>query len=227
MIEAATPPGWQDEKDASFAGMDPYAIKALGLALLADTADRKVVLEPRLASITCPTTVIAGEHDHPLVDQAPELAGVGGRRPPHRDRGRVPLAAADPPRRSGRTRCERTWRGLDASGPGDDRRRAAAGDATASPSPAPTSRSRPSASARGPGATRASGAWAATTSRSPSRRSARPGTPASRPGSSSSTPPRSTATARASASSAGCWPRTPACGRGWSSPRSSCRAPGS
>ena len=26
------------------------------------------------ASITCPTTVIAGEHDHPLIDQAPELA---------------------------------------------------------------------------------------------------------------------------------------------------------
>ena len=28
----------------------------------------------RLPSIACPTTVIVGEHDHPLVDQAPELA---------------------------------------------------------------------------------------------------------------------------------------------------------
>ncbi len=36
LIEAATPPEWQEEKAASFAGMDPYAIKALGLALLAD-----------------------------------------------------------------------------------------------------------------------------------------------------------------------------------------------
>jgi pimeloyl-ACP methyl ester carboxylesterase len=75
LIEAATPAGWQEEKAASFAGMDPYAIKSLGLELLADAADRTVVLEPRLASITCPTTVLAGQHDHPLVDQAPELAG--------------------------------------------------------------------------------------------------------------------------------------------------------
>ena len=28
-----------------------------------------------LPSITCPTTVIVGAHDHPLVDQAPALAG--------------------------------------------------------------------------------------------------------------------------------------------------------
>ena len=31
-------------------------------------------LRSRLPSIACPTTVIVGEHDHPLVDQAPELA---------------------------------------------------------------------------------------------------------------------------------------------------------
>ena len=54
--------------------MDPYAIKALGLALLADPADRTLVLEPHLASITCPTTVLAGQHDQPLADQAPGLA---------------------------------------------------------------------------------------------------------------------------------------------------------
>lgn len=75
LIEAATTPEWQAAKAVSFAGMDPYAIKALGVALLADADDRKVVLEPRLAAITCPTTVIAGEHDHPLVDQAPGLSG--------------------------------------------------------------------------------------------------------------------------------------------------------
>ena len=49
-------------------------------------------------------------------------------------------------------------------------------------------------------------------SRSPSRRSGMRGRPASRRGSSSSTLPRSTAAARASASSAACWRRTPACG---------------
>lgn len=74
LIEAATTPAWQEEKAASFAGMDPYAIKALGLELLADASDRLVVLEPRLPSIACRTTVIAGEHDHPLVDQASGLA---------------------------------------------------------------------------------------------------------------------------------------------------------
>ena len=74
LIEAATPPEWQEEKAASFAGMDPYAIKALGLELLADPSDRKVALEPRLPSIACPTTVIAGEHDHPFADQARGLA---------------------------------------------------------------------------------------------------------------------------------------------------------
>jgi pimeloyl-ACP methyl ester carboxylesterase len=76
LIEAATPSEWQEEKAASFAGMDPYAIKALGLALLADAAERQLVLETDLASITCPTTLIAGQRDHPLVDQAPELAGA-------------------------------------------------------------------------------------------------------------------------------------------------------
>ncbi|HEY6474898.1 MAG TPA: alpha/beta hydrolase [Acidimicrobiales bacterium] len=74
LIEATTAPEWQEEKAASFAGMDPYAIKALGLSLLADASDRDVVLEPRLSSITCPTTVIAGQHDLPLADQAPGLA---------------------------------------------------------------------------------------------------------------------------------------------------------
>ena len=76
LIEAATAPEWQEEKAASFAGMDPYAIKALGLELLADASERKVVLEPRLGSIACPTTVLAGEHDHPLADQAPGLAAA-------------------------------------------------------------------------------------------------------------------------------------------------------
>ncbi len=74
LIEAATPAEWQAEREAIFAGMDAYAVKALGLALMADVADGEISLRAELPSITCPTTVIAGEHDHPLVDQAPELA---------------------------------------------------------------------------------------------------------------------------------------------------------
>jgi pimeloyl-ACP methyl ester carboxylesterase len=75
LIEAATPAQWREEKDAIFAGMDPYAVKALGALLMGDVAPDDTSLRARLPSITCPTTVIAGARDHPLVDQAPELAG--------------------------------------------------------------------------------------------------------------------------------------------------------
>ena len=74
LIEAAVPAVWQKEKEAIFAGMDAYAVKAFGMALMADVADGEASLRADLPSITCPTTVIVGEHDHPLVDQAPELA---------------------------------------------------------------------------------------------------------------------------------------------------------
>jgi pimeloyl-ACP methyl ester carboxylesterase len=74
LIEAAVPAEWIAEKEASFAGMDAYAVKALGMALLAELDGGETSLRPDLPNITCPTTVIAGEHDHPLVDQAPELA---------------------------------------------------------------------------------------------------------------------------------------------------------
>jgi pimeloyl-ACP methyl ester carboxylesterase len=72
LIEARTPPEWQREKEACFAGMDAYAVKGLGTALLGGEDDRSPRVD--LSSIACPTTVIVGEHDHPLVDQAPELA---------------------------------------------------------------------------------------------------------------------------------------------------------
>ncbi len=74
LIEAATPAEWQKEKEAIFTGMDAYAVKGFGMALMADVADGEVSLRPDLPSITCPTTVIVGEHDHPLVDQAADLA---------------------------------------------------------------------------------------------------------------------------------------------------------
>ena len=76
LIEERTPASWQKEKNAIFAGMDPYAVKAFGMALMADIAHGETSLRAELPSITCPTTVIAGEHDHPLVDQAPELASL-------------------------------------------------------------------------------------------------------------------------------------------------------
>lgn len=76
LIEQSTPAAWQKEKQAIFAGMDPYAVKAFGMALMADIAEGETSLRSELPSIQCPTTVIAGEHDHPLVDQAPELASL-------------------------------------------------------------------------------------------------------------------------------------------------------
>jgi pimeloyl-ACP methyl ester carboxylesterase len=74
LIEERTPAEWRKEKDAIFVGMDPYAVKALGGALMGDAADDDTSLRAKLPSIACPTTVIVGEHDHPLVDQAPALA---------------------------------------------------------------------------------------------------------------------------------------------------------
>jgi pimeloyl-ACP methyl ester carboxylesterase len=74
LIAATVPEAWQKEKDVIFAGMDPYAFKALGTELWFDVADGPESVRSRLPTITCPTTVIAGQHDHSLVDQAPELA---------------------------------------------------------------------------------------------------------------------------------------------------------
>jgi 3-oxoadipate enol-lactonase len=76
LTTAATPESWRQDKDAIFAAMDPYAVKALGAALLGDAADDGTSLRARLPTIACPTTVVVGEHDHPLVDQAPALAAA-------------------------------------------------------------------------------------------------------------------------------------------------------
>ncbi len=78
LIEAHTPPEWQREKEASFAAMDAYAVKGLGTELMGAEAPGDNGQSPGvdLAAIACPTTVIVGEHDHPLVDQAPALAAA-------------------------------------------------------------------------------------------------------------------------------------------------------
>ena len=74
LVEAAMSSEWLEEKQRIFSDMDAYAVKALGRALMVDMDQGETSLRAELPSITCPTTVIAGEHDHPLVEQAPELA---------------------------------------------------------------------------------------------------------------------------------------------------------
>ena len=74
LIEARTPAAWRAAKDEIFAGMDAYAVKALGLALMGDRDADASSLRAGLPAVRCLTTVIAGEHDHPMVDQAPALA---------------------------------------------------------------------------------------------------------------------------------------------------------
>lgn len=71
LIDASTPAEWRQRKDELSAGVDPYAFKALGLAFLSEST---ISVRPRLGEVACPVTVIAGSNDHPLVDQAPELA---------------------------------------------------------------------------------------------------------------------------------------------------------
>ncbi len=81
LIAAAVPPVWQQQKDAILTGMDAYAVKGLGMELWTEIPDGDGSLRSRLPSISCPTTVLVGEHDHPLVGQAPALAGevINGR----------------------------------------------------------------------------------------------------------------------------------------------------
>ena len=71
LINAATPPEWQAVKEQMAAAFDPHAFKALGAELL--TGESQWIRD-RLREIACPVSVIVGEHDHPFVDQAEELA---------------------------------------------------------------------------------------------------------------------------------------------------------
>jgi len=75
LIAAATPDAWQSRKAELSATFDPMACRALGLALFNN------LLQPvdhLLGDIDAPVTVIAGEHDHPYVDHAQNMAdGVG------------------------------------------------------------------------------------------------------------------------------------------------------
>ena len=75
LIAAAVPAEWQKQKDAIFAGMDAYAVKGTRYRHCGPRSPT----EPVRCAAGCPpsrrpTTVVVGEHDHPLVEQAPELA---------------------------------------------------------------------------------------------------------------------------------------------------------
>src|ERR1700722_2353382 len=70
LIEAATTAEWWQRKEELFSGVDAYAVKAFGTELFSGIDS----LRPQLPTIGQPTAVIAGSHDHPLVDQAPDLA---------------------------------------------------------------------------------------------------------------------------------------------------------
>ncbi len=71
LITAATSAEWQSIKARMAAAFDPFALKALGMELFHPGT---LSVRDRLADISCPVTVIVGEHDHPFVDQAAALA---------------------------------------------------------------------------------------------------------------------------------------------------------
>jgi len=71
LIDGATPADWRARKDVLSAAFDPMACRALGIAIFGDHLQP---VDHLLGDIDAPVTVIAGEHDHPYVDHAPDLA---------------------------------------------------------------------------------------------------------------------------------------------------------
>ena len=123
----ATPAEWRSEKDAIFAGMDAYAVKALGSELMGDAAEDDGSLRASLPAIACPTTVIVGRARPPAGRPGAGAGRRGGRRPADRHPRGVPLAAADACRRVAGGRRGPPGVGGDRPGERSDRRHAAAG----------------------------------------------------------------------------------------------------
>jgi pimeloyl-ACP methyl ester carboxylesterase len=71
LVEAATSAEVIAAREARSKQFDPWAMQALGSELWNGAADTD---GDRLAEISCPVTVLAGEHDHPFVDHAPGFA---------------------------------------------------------------------------------------------------------------------------------------------------------
>ena len=89
-------------KQEMAASFDPYALKALGRQLFEGDGEW---VRPRLGEISCPVTVIVGEHDHPFIDQAADLAAEVADGLHHGDRRRPPLTAAHASFRVDRSRA--------------------------------------------------------------------------------------------------------------------------
>jgi 2-succinyl-6-hydroxy-2,4-cyclohexadiene-1-carboxylate synthase len=75
LIAERVPAALVQRREAMFQRFDPVAMRELGWQLFGEVAPS---MRPRLGEITCPVTVIAGSEDHPLVDQAPDLAAEVG-----------------------------------------------------------------------------------------------------------------------------------------------------
>jgi len=70
LVAAAVPEAWRAEKEATLRQMDAYAVKALGIDLLTST---RMSVRDQLPKIEQRTTVLVGELDGQLAEQAPEL----------------------------------------------------------------------------------------------------------------------------------------------------------
>ncbi|HLI43412.1 MAG TPA: alpha/beta hydrolase [Acidimicrobiales bacterium] len=73
LIEAALPPAWREARDAQWRRFDPYALAVLGREL------RRLAERPlyaALGTLSCPATVIVGERDLPLVEEAPRISAA-------------------------------------------------------------------------------------------------------------------------------------------------------
>jgi 3-oxoadipate enol-lactonase len=75
LIEAIVPEHLRTRRDDMYQRFDPVALRELGWQLFGEVAPS---MRPRLGEIDIPVTVLVGSEDHPLVDQAPDLAAEVG-----------------------------------------------------------------------------------------------------------------------------------------------------
>ena len=117
LIAAAVPAEWQEEKDAIFAGMDAYAVKALGSALLdRDRRRRRLAAQPA-ARHHLPDDRHRGRARPPAGRPGPDAGRRGGGRPAdRRSRARTTRRSSPIPTSGGR-RSRPTWPGPRARAP--------------------------------------------------------------------------------------------------------------
>ncbi|CAB4891385.1 unannotated protein [freshwater metagenome] len=72
VIATTVPAAWAADNAVSKHGIDPVAARQLGLEIF--TVEPHIA--ERLGEITCPVTVLAGEHDHPFIDHAAPMAAA-------------------------------------------------------------------------------------------------------------------------------------------------------